>query len=327
MGDPAGIGLDVTLFAWLRRADLRGLAFALFGDVDALLARARRLGVAVPIQPIASVRQAAAVFTTALPVMALSRPGLGQASIVAAIEEATQAVVAGEAAALVTNPITKRALAQAELAYPGHTEFLAVLAQRHWGGVKPRPVMMLVSPELKVVPATVHIPLASVSATLTRQSLAATIRITAVALTRDFGIDRPRLAVAGLNPHAGEAGMLGREEAELIAPVVAELAAEGLAIFGPRAADTLFHAEARATYDAAIAMYHDQALIPIKTLAFDSGVNVTLGLPFVRTSPDHGTAFAIAGTGKARPDSLLAALNLAGELARRRALTAPAARP
>jgi 4-hydroxythreonine-4-phosphate dehydrogenase len=318
MGDPAGIGLDVTLLAWTRRAQLAGLTFALFGDADALGARARRLGIAVPIQPVASLREAAAAFASALPVVALSRAGLGQTSIVAAIEEATRAVVGGEALAVVTNPITKRALAQAELPYPGHTEFLALLAQRHWGGVKPRPVMMMVGPGLKVVPATVHIPLAAVATTLTRQSLIETIRITAAALTRDFGIERPRLAVAGLNPHAGEAGMLGREELELIEPVIAELAAQGLAIFGPHAADTLFNAEARATYDAAIAMYHDQALIPLKTLAFDSGVNVTLGLPFVRTSPDHGTAFAIAGTGKARPDSLLAALRLAGELAQRR---------
>jgi 4-hydroxythreonine-4-phosphate dehydrogenase len=179
--------------------------------------------------------------------------------------------------------------------------------------------MMLAAEELKVVPATVHIPLTAVAATLTRPLLLETIRITAAALTRDFGIPKPRIVVAGLNPHAGEGGLIGREETELIGPVVNELAAEGLDVTGPYSADTLFHAEARATYDACVAMYHDQALIPLKTLAFDRGVNVTLGLPFVRTSPDHGTAFALAGTGKARPDSFIAALRLAAELGQRRA--------
>jgi 4-hydroxythreonine-4-phosphate dehydrogenase len=187
--------------------------------------------------------------------------------------------------------------------------------------------MMLASGELKVVPTTVHMPLSAVPAALTRGLLAETIRITAAALRDDFGIAHPRLAVAGLNPHAGEGGMLGREEIELIAPVIAELAAEGLAVTGPYSADAMFHAEARRGYDAAIAMYHDQALIPLKTLAFDTGVNVTLGLPFVRTSPDHGTAFAIAGTGKARPDSLLAALQLAAEIGLRRARARQPARP
>jgi 4-hydroxythreonine-4-phosphate dehydrogenase len=179
--------------------------------------------------------------------------------------------------------------------------------------------MMLAAEELKVVPATVHIPLTAVAGALSRPLLEETIRITAAALEHDFGIARPRIAVAGLNPHAGEGGLIGREETDLIAPVVSELAAAGLAVSGPYSADTLFHAEARATYDAVVAMYHDQALIPIKTLAFDRGVNVTLGLPFVRTSPDHGTAFALAGTGKARPGSFIAALRLAAELGQRRA--------
>ncbi len=221
--------------------------------------------------------------------------------------------------ALVTNPIAKRTLDLANLPYPGHTEFLAELAVRYCGGARPRPVMMLAAEELKVVPATVHIPLNAVAGALTKPLLRETIRITAAALAQDFGIPQPRIAVAGLNPHAGEGGLIGREETDLIAPVVTELAAEGLAVTGPASADTLFHAEARATYDAVIAMYHDQALIPIKTLAFDRGVNVTLGLPFVRTSPDHGTAFALAGTGKARPGSFIAALRLAAELGKRRA--------
>jgi 4-hydroxythreonine-4-phosphate dehydrogenase len=177
------------------------------------------------------------------------------------------------------------------------------------------------------VPATVHIPLTAVAKALTRPLLLETIRITAAALMRDFGIARPRIAVTGLNPHAGEGGLIGREEADVIAPAIAELVAEGLAVTGPHAADTLFHAEARRTFDAAVAMYHDQALIPLKTLAFDRGVNVTLGLPFVRTSPDHGTAFALAGTGKARPGSFIAALRLAAELGRRRAEAAGSLRP
>jgi 4-hydroxythreonine-4-phosphate dehydrogenase len=228
-------------------------------------------------------------------------------------------VAGGAALALVTNPITKRALDLASLPYPGHTEFLADLAVRFCGGARPRPVMMLAADELKVVPATVHIPLTAVATTLTRPLLLETIRITASALAGDFGIARPRIAVAGLNPHAGEGGLIGREETELIAPVVRELTAEGLVVTGPYSADTLFHAEARAAYDACVAMYHDQALIPLKTLAFDRGVNVTLGLPFVRTSPDHGTAFALAGTGRARPDSFIAALRLAADLGQRRA--------
>jgi 4-hydroxythreonine-4-phosphate dehydrogenase len=187
--------------------------------------------------------------------------------------------------------------------------------------------MMLVAEELKVVPATVHIPLAAVPAALTRPLLLETVRITAAALAGDFGIERPRIAIAGLNPHAGEGGLIGTEERDVIAPAVAELAAEGIAVAGPHSADTLFHAEARATYDAAIAMYHDQALIPLKTLAFDRGVNVTLGLPFVRTSPDHGTAYALAGTGNARPCSFIAALRLAAELGARRAKAAGTPRP
>jgi len=187
--------------------------------------------------------------------------------------------------------------------------------------------MMLAAEELKVVPATVHIPLSAVPRALTRALIVETVRITAAALVEDFGIATPRIAVAGLNPHAGEGGLIGSEEADVIAPAIAELTEAGVAVSGPHSADTLFHAEARATYDAAVAMYHDQALIPIKTLAFDRGVNVTLGLPFVRTSPDHGTAFALAGTGKARPGSFIAALLLAHELGTRRAAARATARP
>jgi len=332
MGDPAGIGPDIALMSWhgRRRADPPLPTFAIYADPDVLAARARALGLDVPLAPISSLADAAAAFDAALPVRpvptAAGEHG-ADAAIIAAIEQAAAAALGGEAAAVLTNPVAKRTLARADLAYPGHTEYLAALAQRHLGGARPRPVMMLASEELKVVPATVHIPLAAVPRTLTRELLADTARIAAAALTQDFGIPSPRLAVAGLNPHAGEAGLIGGEEAAVIAPVVAALRAEGLAVTGPHSADTMFHAEARAGYDAAIAMYHDQALIPLKTLAFDRGVNVTLGLPFVRTSPDHGTAYALAGTGRARPESFMAALRLAAQLGARRAPARPEARP
>ena len=319
MGDPAGIGPDIALMSWLERSRLELPAFVLYGDPQVLQARARALGATVPIATVASPQEASTAFAEELPLMPVPASAVdGDASIVAAIETAAAAVMHGQALALVTNPIAKRTLSAAHLPYPGHTEYLAELAARHGGGSRPRPVMMLVADELKVVPATVHIPLAAVAKALTRPLLLETVKIMAAALTRDFGVADPRIAVTGLNPHAGEGGLIGREEIDVIAPAIAELAAEGLAVTGPHAADTLFHAEARGTYDAAVAMYHDQALIPLKTLAFDRGVNVTLGLPFVRTSPDHGTAFALAGTGKARPDSFIAALRLAQELGRRR---------
>jgi 4-hydroxythreonine-4-phosphate dehydrogenase len=314
MGDPAGIGLDVALAAWLARERLRLPPFLLYGTTAAVHERARQLNLDVPISEV-DAPAAAGVFAGALPV----RPVQGSAPIVAAIEAATAAVARGEACALLTNPIAKKSLQGAGLAYPGHTAFLGVLAARHWPGHGFRPVMMLVCEALKVVPVTVHIPLAAVPGALTLPLLRDTIRITAAALSGDFGIAQPRIAVAGLNPHAGEGGMIGTEEERIISPAVAELAAEGLAVRGPYSADTMFHAAARAGYDAAVAMYHDQALIPLKTLDFDHGVNVTLGLPFVRTSPDHGTAYALAGTGKARPDSFVAALRLAVDIARRRA--------
>jgi 4-hydroxythreonine-4-phosphate dehydrogenase len=297
-------------------------SFLLYGDRAATAERARALGLDVPLANVDSPKDAASAFASALPVCPIKGGVAGErgrdGAIVEAIARATEAVVRGEALALLTNPITKRSLNLAHLPYPGHTEFLADLAARHGGGPRPHPVMMLAAEELKVVPATVHIPLSAVPAALTRPLLTQTIRITAQALSGDFGIASPRIAVAGLNPHAGEGGLIGTEDAELIAPVVAALAAEGIAVTGPHPADTLFHAEARAGYDAVVAMYHDQALIPLKTLAFDRGVNVTLGLPFVRTSPDHGTAFALAGTGRARPTSFIAALRLADELGRRR---------
>jgi 4-hydroxythreonine-4-phosphate dehydrogenase len=334
MGDPAGIGLDITLLSWLARVRHGLPAFAVYGDADALRARAKRLGLEVPIASIGAAHEARDAFAHALPVRAvaarphsLSASTGGSGIVVAAIEDATAAVARGEALALVTNPATKRALKGPHLAYPGHTELLATLAAQHHGGQTFRPVMMLAADELKVVPATVHIPLAEVPACLTRMLLVATLRTTLAALRDDFGIAAPRLAVCGLNPHAGEDGLIGREEATVIRPAIAELAQDGAAVTGPLPADTLFSREARGGYDAAIAMYHDQALIPIKTLAFDRAVNVTLGLPFVRTSPDHGTAFERAGTGQANPGSFIAALRLAAELGLRRAAIAARARP
>ena len=330
IGDPAGIGPDITLAAWSERARLALPPFALFGDPAVIEARARRLGLSVPIAPIAALRDAPTAFAKALPVVPVGRgraTSTGDALVLGAIEEAVQAVLAGQALALLTNPATKKTLQAPGLAYPGHTELLATLAARHLQGGPFRPVMMLAADELKVVPATVHIPLAAVPGTLTRELLLATIRTVATALAQDFGIASPRLAVCGLNPHAGEGGMIGGEDEAVVAPAIATAAAEGIAVTGPHAADTLFHSEARDAYDAAIAMYHDQALIPLKTLAFDRGVNVTLGLPFVRTSPDHGTAIALAGTGKARAGSFIAALRLAHELGLRRAKARAAPRP
>jgi 4-hydroxythreonine-4-phosphate dehydrogenase len=330
MGDPAGIGPDVTLASWRLRGTRALHPFAVYGNPDVLRERARALGLDVPVAPIASLQDAATIFADALPVCsteikAATPAGTVDLGIIAAIEEATAAVARGEALALVTNPIAKASLRGVALDYPGHTAFLGLLAARHTGGRPVRPVMMLVADELKVVPATVHIPLAAVPGALTRSLIEETIRIAASALVQDFGIERPRIAVAGLNPHAGEGGLIGAEEASVIAPAIADAAAQGIAVTGPHSADAMFHAEARRTYDAAIAMYHDQALIPLKTLAFDRGVNVTLGLPFVRTSPDHGTAFALAGTGKARPGSFIAALELAARLGSRRAAARAAA--
>jgi 4-hydroxythreonine-4-phosphate dehydrogenase len=234
-------------------------------------------------------------------------------AILGAIQTAVRDVSNGFAAALVTNPVQKESLYRAGFHHPGHTEYLAELA-----GAGSAPIMMLVCPGLRVVPVTIHLALRRAIETLSSAAILHAGRITDAALRRDFGIGSPVLAVAGLNPHAGEAGSLGREEIEIIEPAVAELRAAGIDVRGPLPPDTMFHAEARSAYDAALCMYHDQALIPIKTIDFHGGVNVTLGLPFVRTSPDHGTALAIAGRGTARPDSLIAALRLAAEMAARR---------
>jgi 4-hydroxythreonine-4-phosphate dehydrogenase len=320
LGEPAGIGPDLALEAWRRRA--QGLPpFYLIGDIEFLAQRARTLGLDVPLAA-ATPEEAADAFGHALPVVALDLPvtaapgepdDTSAPAAIAAIGRAVTDVMAGKAAAVVTNPVAKHVLTRAGFPDPGHTEYLGRLAQQATG--KPAtPVMMLWSPELAVVPVTIHIPLKDVFSTLSRALIVTTARTVAHDLKMRFGITQPRLAVAGLNPHAGEDGTLGNEDAAIVAPAVEELKRDGIDARGPLAADTMFRARARSTYDAALCMYHDQALIPIKTLAFDHGVNVTLGLPFVRTSPDHGTAFKLAGTGKADPSSLIAALTLAARL-------------
>jgi 4-hydroxythreonine-4-phosphate dehydrogenase len=320
-GEPAGIGADITLAAWRRRAELALPAFYLLADPVFVAERARRLSLDIPIA-VVEPAAATAAFCTALPVVDIgiaitARPGhpdqTSAPAALAAIDRAVADVRAGIAAALVTNPVAKNVLYRAGFAQPGHTEYLAELAQRATG--KPiHPVMLLWSPELAVVPVTIHLPLREVVGRLTADLIVQTGRIVAHDLAARFGIARPRLAIAGLNPHAGEDGALGLEDLEVVRPAVERLRQEGIDARGPLPADTMFHAAARAGYDVALAMYHDQALIPIKTLAFEHAVNVTLGLPFIRTSPDHGTAFDIAGTGRADPSSLIAALALAARL-------------
>jgi 4-hydroxythreonine-4-phosphate dehydrogenase len=330
LGEPAGIGPDLALAIWRRRMELDLPAFYLIGDPAFLKDRAAQLGLDVPLVSVTPAA-ATAAFHSALPVVAIDvavsaqagRPDRSSApAAVASIRRAVADVMAGSAAAVVTNPVAKNVLYNWGFAEPGHTEFLAKLVQEATGKIL-RPVMMLWSPELAVVPVTIHLPLREIFGQLTTDLVVETGRIVARDLTARFRLAHPRLAVAGLNPHAGEAGTLGEEDSAIVAPAVARLVAEGIDAKGPLPADSLFHERARASYDAALCMYHDQALIPIKTLAFDHAVNVTLGLPFVRTSPDHGTAFDIAGTGRADPASLIAALRLAARLAG--AATTPAA--
>ncbi len=321
LGEPAGIGPDITLAAWSRRAELALPSFYLLADPEYITHRAAQLGLEVPVAPVAPA-EAVAAFAQALPVVDLGvkataapgRPDSTSAEVaIAAIHRAVADVMSGTASAVVTNPVAKNVLYRSGFAEPGHTEYLAKLAAEKTGKAA-MPVMMLWSPELAVVPVTIHLPLAEVPRRLTADLVVETGRIVARDLMQRFDIAKPRLAIAGLNPHAGEEGALGGEDAAIVAPAVARLKADGIDARGPLPADAMFHAGARKTYDAALCMYHDQALIPIKTLAFDHAVNVTLGLPFVRTSPDHGTAFDIAGTGKADPSSLIAALRLAARL-------------
>ena len=322
LGEPAGIGPDLALAVWHRRAELDIPAFYIVADPDFLGRRADRLGLDVPIATVTPM-SAVATFPAALPVVTVGvtvsaepgRPDRSSApAAIASIRRAVADVLAGSAAAIVTNPVAKNVLYNSGFAEPGHTEFLARLVQEATGRSL-RPVMMLWSPELAVVPVTIHLPLREIFKQLSTELVVETGRIVARDLAMRFRIAHPRLVIAGLNPHAGEEGTLGEEDRAIVAPAVAQLAADGIDVRGPLPADSLFHERARATYDAALCMYHDQALIPIKTLAFDHAVNVTLGLPFVRTSPDHGTAFDIAGTGLADATSLIAALRLARRLA------------
>ncbi|MGH1465571.1 MAG: 4-hydroxythreonine-4-phosphate dehydrogenase PdxA [Cognatishimia sp.] len=317
-GEPAGVGLELAELAW---SELRSdCPFFWIGDPS-------HLPGTVPIVEIETPDQALTVSDRALPVLAhhfagVATPGQADPSnargVVEVIAKAVDYCVTGQASAVCTAPIHKKALKDGtHFPWPGHTEYLA-----HLAGCE-NVVMMLASDALRVVPTTIHIALKDVPAALTPELLEQTIRITHADMQRSFGLNKPRLAVAGLNPHAGEGGEMGWEDARIIAPVLDKLRQEGLLVTGPHSADTMFHAKARQAYDAAICMYHDQALIPIKTLDFDRGVNVTLGLPFIRTSPDHGTAFDIAGTGTANPSSLIEALRMAQDMAKARFSPAP----
>lgn len=320
-GEPSGIGPDVILKSWLRRDSEKLPAFYILGDVAQLTARAKTLGFNIPIRAVQP-DAANAVFSDALPVSPLKNElteSIGvplienAAGVIEAIDRGVADIAYGAATALVTAPIAKKPLYDAGFRHPGHTEFLAELASKYFGGTS-LPVMMIAGPELRTIPVTIHIPISAVPAALTSDAIIETARIAHHDLKNRFGIDAPRLAISGLNPHAGEDGAMGKEDLTIIAPAITALRAEGINAVGPLPADTMFHASARANYDVAICMYHDQALIPAKMLGFDDGVNVTLGLPFIRTSPDHGTAFAIAGTGVAKPYSFMAALKLAAQM-------------
>jgi 4-hydroxythreonine-4-phosphate dehydrogenase len=324
MGDPSGIGSELIFRAWMMRLERPGASsFAAVADPEYLARAARDLRFDVAVER-CDAADAAAIFKRALPVIDLgmavdAKPGepsvANAGAVISSITRAVELVKQGACSAVVTSPIAKHVLQAHGFSYPGHTEFLGVLAGELWGEPA-MPVMLLWSHELAVVPVTIHIPLAEVPLRLTTDLIVRTGRVVARDLTKRFGVNSPRLALAGLNPHAGENNTIGFEDRAIVAPAVEILRAEGIAASGPFPADTLFHPKARAGYDAVLAMYHDQALVPIKTIAFDEAVNVTLGLPFVRTSPDHGTAFDIAGKALARPESFLAALDLAGRLAK-----------
>ncbi len=318
LGDPAGIGPEIIAQAWAQRAEAGLAPFFAIGDQRSL--RAVWDG---PITIVSGPDEAARVFDGALPLIQVDDPGeivpgepnlAGARCALDSLEIAVGLTRAGSARAVVTGPVSKAQLYAIGFTHPGQTEFIA----ERCGMAAGNTVMMLAGPSLRTVPITIHTPLSDVASQLTTELIVSRARVAARGLQRDFGIAAPRLAVAGLNPHAGEGGTLGREEIDIITPAIEALRAEDIDAFGPLAADTMFHAAARERYDAAICMYHDQALIPLKTLHFDAGVNVTLGLPIVRTSPDHGTAFDIAGKRLARPDAIIAAIRMAGDCAARR---------
>ena len=322
LGDPAGVGPELIAEAWARRDDESLPPFFVAGGAKLLVEAAATRGIILPIQRISDLAQVGDVFAAALPVFGESdnawSPGKpdkeGAEFALASLREATRHAVEGQAAGLVTGPVAKTRLAEIGFDFPGQTEFVAHACQV----AAEAAVMMLAGPRLRAVPLTVHVALAMVPALITTKLIIGKARIVAAALISDFGIAAPCLAIAGLNPHAGEQGQMGDEDARIIAPAIAALRAEGINASGPYPADSLFTTQSRAGYDVALCMYHDQALIPTKTLDFDQSVNVTLGLPIIRTSPDHGTAFAIAGKGEARADALIAAIRMAGECAARR---------
>ena len=327
MGEPAGIGGEIALKAWAKHRDSLP-PFFIFDDADRLQQIAADLGLDVAIQPITTPDETNRVFAKGLPVLAQAlakptQPGKPETAnvpaILKAIHRAVEYVGNGTAGAIVTNPIHKQSFAAAGVPYPGHTELLA-----HLAGDISKPAMLLVAKGLRVAPVTIHEPLRTVATSLTTERIVACGKVVAAGLRQDFAIANPRIAVAALNPHGGENGVLGQEEDAIIAPAVAALLALGITARGPLPADSLFHADARKSHDAVLCMYHDQALIPLKTIDFTGGVNVTLGLPFVRTSPDHGTAFDIAGRGIADESSLVAALRLAHDIAERRHQTGTA---
>ena len=317
MGDPAGIGGEITLMAWRdHHSDLP--PFYVLDDPDRLTRLAGQTGIHCPITEIASHADAAATWDSALPVLRLSRPVSalpGDDStadgpmVIESIDRAIDAAMDDDAAGMATNPIQKSRLYAAGFTAPGHTEYLGERA-----GLSAPPIMLLAGPSVKVVPVTIHLSLKDAIAALTTDEIVRTLKITIDSLKSDFGISRPRIAVSGLNPHAGESGHMGREEIDIIAPAIEQLSVAEADISGPLAGDTMFHEAARSTYDVAVCMYHDQALIPMKTLDFDNGVNVSVGLPFVRTSPDHGTAYNIAGTATANPTSLVSAIRMAADI-------------
>lgn len=326
MGDPAGIGPEITAKAWDALRTLPDFCFAIIAPMSVVTQTCRTLGLSAPVL-VQSLSEAEDVFATGLPVLAIEgenvltgQPDVRAApSVIESIKLAVKLALANEASGVVTNPISKHILYQAGFEHPGHTEFLGALTQDHTVPYARGPVMMLSGGGLSVGLTTVHQPLAEAAKSLNGELIQTNARVMYEALKCDFGIERPRLAMTGLNPHAGEDGALGREEIEIINPAALALRGEGINITDAQPADTLFHAEAREGYDAVLAMYHDQGLIPVKTLDFHGGVNITLGLPIVRTSPDHGTAFGIAGQGIARPDSLIAAIETAQKIAVNRA--------
>lgn len=322
-GDPSGIGLEITLKAWLLRKSLKLAPFFIIGDRDIIIKRAHNLSLDIKTH-LTSIHNLAQNFDNSLPILPLSHKQIDKvgkplkhnaAGIIEAIERGVSLIFAKKARALVTCPIAKKNLYEAGFQFPGHTEFLSALSHQHTGKLV-KPVMMLAGPQLKTVPITVHIPLKQVPQHLSQNLITEIASICHYDLIHKFGMKKPRIVIAGLNPHAGESGAMGNEEKDIIEPAIDILRTKGIDIIGPLPADTMFHKRARAQYDVALCMYHDQALIPVKTIGFDETVNVTLGLPFIRTSPDHGTAFDIAGKNIALPDSLIAAIQLADQLSK-----------